>query len=106
MVSVKDRRAIACFDGNWAHPKLSGRFAARLIAQMDRIIGPDNNYDGAMSERHATIMDRLPFGAGLTARRDKSVSMPIREPTLSRFALLLQRPPSCCTDGNNHHGAL
>jgi len=53
------------FDGDWATPKFSGRLAGLLISLIDRIIGPDTNYDGAMSERHAAIMNALPFGAGL-----------------------------------------
>lgn len=57
------------FDGDWSAPKPSGRWAARAVALIDRLIGPDNHYDSAMSERHADIMQRLPFGDGLTAKK-------------------------------------
>jgi ubiquinone/menaquinone biosynthesis C-methylase UbiE len=53
------------FDGDWATPKPTGRIASLLISLIDRLVGPDTNYDGAMSERHAAIMSALPFGAGL-----------------------------------------
>ena len=39
--------------------------ASRLIALIDRLGGADPYYDGAMGERHARIMERLPFGRGL-----------------------------------------
>jgi SAM-dependent methyltransferase len=54
------------FDGNWAQPTRLGRVASMVIRQFDRVLGPDANYDGAMSERHAAIMEQLPFGSGLT----------------------------------------
>lgn len=57
------------FDGDWAAPGPSGRWAARAVALIDSIIGPDNSYDSAMSDRHASIMQRLPFGDGLRAER-------------------------------------
>lgn len=57
------------FDGDWAAPTRLGRLASRAIAVVDRFIGVDPHYDGAMSERHASIMQRLPFGGGLTAER-------------------------------------
>lgn len=53
------------YDGNWAAPKHSGRWAARLLALWERL-SPDPYYDGAMSEAHGSIMARLPFGKGLT----------------------------------------
>lgn len=53
------------FDGDWARPTRLGRAAARLIALIDRFGGTDPYYDGAMSERHASIMRQLPFGDGL-----------------------------------------
>ncbi|PTQ75997.1 class I SAM-dependent methyltransferase [Celeribacter persicus] len=53
------------FDGNWAKPSPSGRWAAHLLALWDRL-SPDPHYDGAMSDAHGTIMERLPFGKGLT----------------------------------------
>lgn len=55
------------YDGDWARPK--GVLAAWAVRQIDRLIGPDDAYDGAMGERHAGIMRRLPFGAGLTPAR-------------------------------------
>jgi ubiquinone/menaquinone biosynthesis C-methylase UbiE len=57
------------FDGDWAAPTRLGRLASRAIAVLDRFIGTDPHYDGAMSDRHANIMERLPFGDGLTVDR-------------------------------------
>lgn len=54
------------FDGNWAQPTAVGRMASFAIAQLDRVLGADPYYDGALSDRHAAIMQQLPFGAGLT----------------------------------------
>ena len=56
------------YDGDWAKPKPSGRWAARILALWDRI-APEPYYDGPMSDRHAAIMARLPFGEGLTFER-------------------------------------
>lgn len=56
------------YDGDWAKSKMSGLWAAWLLALWDRL-SPDNYYDGALSGRHAAIMSRLPFGDGLTAER-------------------------------------
>ena len=56
------------YDGDWAKPQASGQWAARLLALWDKI-SPDEYYDGPISERHATIMERLPFGEGLTFER-------------------------------------
>lgn len=56
------------YDGDWSRPKPSGRWAARLLALWDRV-ARDPHYDGAMGEAHAAIMQRLPFGDGLTAAR-------------------------------------
>lgn len=53
------------FDGDWATPKRTGRIANLFISLIDRLIGADRNYDGALSSRHATIMKALPFGHGL-----------------------------------------
>ncbi|MDZ5449998.1 class I SAM-dependent methyltransferase [Labrys sp. ZIDIC5] len=53
------------FDGDWARPTRTGRLASGLIALIDRLGGADPFYDGAMGERHARIMERLPFGRGL-----------------------------------------
>lgn len=52
------------YDGNWAAPAASGRWAARLLGLWDRL-SPDPYHDGALGARHAAIMQRLPFGAGL-----------------------------------------
>src|SRR5690606_6816839 len=57
------------FDGDWAAPTRLGRLASRAIAVLDKVVGTDPHYDGAMSERHASIMERLPFGDGLTVER-------------------------------------
>ncbi len=57
------------FDGDWAAPTRLGRLASSAIAVLDRFIGTDPHYDGAMSERHSSIMARLPFGDGLTVER-------------------------------------
>ncbi|WP_018240451.1 class I SAM-dependent methyltransferase [Ensifer sp. BR816] len=54
------------FDGDWATPTRLGRMASGLIWLMERVIGHDPHYDGAMGERHASIMQRLPFGSGLS----------------------------------------
>lgn len=53
------------YDGDWSGPRPSGRLAARLLSWWDRL-APDPDYDGALSGRHAAIMQKLPFGAGLT----------------------------------------
>jgi hypothetical protein len=53
------------FDGDWAGPKPTGRIASLLISWIDRLVGADKNYDGALSTRHARIMSALPFGQGL-----------------------------------------
>lgn len=56
------------YDGDWARPTPSGRWAARLLALWDRI-APDPHYDGALSDRHGAIMRQLPFGDGLSWER-------------------------------------
>ncbi len=56
------------YDGDWAKPKPSGIWASRLLALWEKF-SPDPHYDGAMGERHAAIMRRLPFGEGLTYAR-------------------------------------
>lgn len=56
------------YDGDWAKPAQSGRWAARALALWERF-SPDPHYDSAMGEAHAAIMQRLPFGDGLTAAR-------------------------------------
>ena len=37
------------------------------VGCLERVIGHDPFYDGVMSDKHAGIMARLPFGQGLTA---------------------------------------
>ncbi|MFC3073574.1 class I SAM-dependent methyltransferase [Shinella pollutisoli] len=66
---LKPGGTLLFFDGDWAAPTRLGRLASRAIAAIDRIVGADPHYDGAMSDRHAGIMQRLPFGDGLTAGR-------------------------------------
>ncbi|MGH6762000.1 MAG: class I SAM-dependent methyltransferase [Phyllobacterium sp.] len=66
---LKPGGKLLIFDGDWAKPTRLGRFASFFIRQIDRIVGPDNHYDGAMSDRHAAIMQALPFGAGLTSTK-------------------------------------
>lgn len=56
------------YDGDWTRPAPSGRLADWALRHWERI-APDPYYDGAMSERHAAIMARLPFGEGLTFDR-------------------------------------
>lgn len=53
------------FDGNWAAPTLLGHVASWLIRAIEHFRGRDPHYDGAMGDRHADIMRRLPFGSGL-----------------------------------------
>jgi ubiquinone/menaquinone biosynthesis C-methylase UbiE len=53
------------FDGNWATPTYIGRAASWLIRVIEYFHGRDPHYDGAMDDRHADIMRRLPFGSGL-----------------------------------------
>ncbi|MDR6759150.1 ubiquinone/menaquinone biosynthesis C-methylase UbiE [Mycoplana sp. BE70] len=53
------------FDGDWAVPKPAGRVASLAIELIDRLVGADRNYDGALSDRHGRIMKALPFGQGL-----------------------------------------
>lgn len=64
---LKPGGVLLFFDGDWARPTVTGRIAERVIGLLDRILGADPHYDGAMSESHAAIMARLPFGAGLRA---------------------------------------
>lgn len=54
------------YDGDWAKPAPSGRWAAALLMLWQRL-SPDPHSDNAMSARHGDIMRRLPFGEGLTA---------------------------------------
>ncbi len=55
------------FDGDWATPTWQGKWALKLIRLLDAMQGADPFYDGALSEQHADIMERLPFGSGLKA---------------------------------------
>lgn len=66
---LKPGGVLLFFDGDWAAPTRLGRLASRAIALLDRLYGVDPHYDGAMSDRHAGIMARLPFGDGLTVER-------------------------------------
>ncbi len=53
------------YDGDWAKPCQSGRWAARVLDLWEKI-SPDLGYDAAMGDLHGDIMRRLPFGEGLT----------------------------------------
>lgn len=64
---LKPGGVLLVFDGDWMRPTRMGKVASWLIARIDAVIGKDKAYDGAMSDRHASIMQRLPFGVGLTA---------------------------------------
>lgn len=66
---LKPGGRLLVFDGNWARPTPIGRLALLAVSALERFVGHDPHYDGAMSERHQSIMDRLPFGEGLTAER-------------------------------------
>jgi ubiquinone/menaquinone biosynthesis C-methylase UbiE len=66
---LKPGGLLLVFDGNWAAPTALGRLATRAISLIDRFSGVDPHYDGAMSDRHQSIMERLPFGEGLTSER-------------------------------------
>ncbi|MFB2551970.1 class I SAM-dependent methyltransferase [Ensifer soli] len=66
---LKPGGVLLVFDGDWARPTPLGRLAATAISLVERVIGHDPHYDGAMGERHGAIMRRLPFGAGLTVER-------------------------------------
>lgn len=64
---LKPGGRLLVFDGDWARPTRLGRLAGLAIRVIDRFAGEDPHYDGAMSDRHHSIMSRLPFGHGLTA---------------------------------------
>jgi ubiquinone/menaquinone biosynthesis C-methylase UbiE len=66
---LKPGGKLLIFDGDWAKPTLVGRLASFAIGLIDRVTGIDPHYDGAMSDRHQSIMGRLPFGAGLAVER-------------------------------------
>lgn len=56
------------YDGDWSAPAPSGRLAAWALRQWERV-APDPHSDAAMGARHASLMERLPFGDGLTLAR-------------------------------------
>lgn len=56
------------YDGDWSAPAPSGRLAAWAPRCWERV-APDPCHDAGMRERHASIMGRLPFDAGLMAAR-------------------------------------
>lgn len=64
---LKPGGKLLVFDGDWSKPTPVGRLASLAVRVIDRFIGHDPNYDGAMSEKHADLMRRLPFSDGLTA---------------------------------------
>lgn len=66
---LKPGGLLLIFDGDWAKPSRVGRLAALCISMIDRIVGADSHYDGALGDRHAAIMARLPFGTGLRPDR-------------------------------------
>lgn len=66
---LKPGGTLLFFDGDWAAPTRFGRLASRAIAVIDKLTGVDPHYDGAMSDRHSSIMERLPFGEGLRVER-------------------------------------
>ncbi|WP_027998207.1 class I SAM-dependent methyltransferase [Sinorhizobium arboris] len=66
---LKPGGRLLVFDGDWSKPTPLGRLASLAVSALERFIGHDPHYDGAMSERHAKIMERLPFGDGLTTKR-------------------------------------
>lgn len=70
---LKPGGKLVVFDGDWATPTRMGGLATWLIGVIDRVRGPDLNYDGALSVRHASIMSAIPFGGGL--RPDMIVPM-------------------------------
>lgn len=77
------------FDGDWAKPTPIGRIAGFAVRVIERFIGHDPYYDGAMSEKHASIMARLPFGDGLTAERLEPL---VREAGFTDIAFPSHRP--------------
>ncbi|KXF75161.1 SAM-dependent methyltransferase [Paramesorhizobium deserti] len=66
---LKPGGRLLVFDGDWAKLTPVGKLASLAVRVLERFIGQDPHYDGAMSERHADIMKRLPFGDGLTVER-------------------------------------
>ena len=66
---LKPGGKLLVFDGDWTKPTRVGRLASCAVSLIERFVGHDPYYDGAMSENHADIMRRLPFSEGLTADR-------------------------------------
>lgn len=66
---LKPGGKLLVFDGNWTKPTRVGRLASLAVRWLEHFIGHDPYYDGAMSEKHADVMTRLPFCEGLTAER-------------------------------------
>jgi ubiquinone/menaquinone biosynthesis C-methylase UbiE len=66
---LKPGGRLLVFDGDWTKSTRLGRLAGRAVGLIERFVGHDPYYDGAMSEKHANIMTRLPFSGGLTAER-------------------------------------
>lgn len=64
---LKPGGKLLVFDGDWTKPTPVGRIASLAVRAIECFIGHDPYYDGAMSEKHANIMTRLPFSDGLTA---------------------------------------
>lgn len=62
---LKPGGKLIVYDGDWTKPARSGRIAAFLVEMIDRFSGPDPYYDGSLSDRHAAIMQALPFAEGL-----------------------------------------
>ncbi|SMF47260.1 Ubiquinone/menaquinone biosynthesis C-methylase UbiE [Xaviernesmea oryzae] len=66
---LKPGGKLLVFDGDWARPTPLGKLASYAIRLIDRLSGADPHYDGAMSDCHQSIMQRLPFGEGLTVEK-------------------------------------
>ena len=66
---LKPGGRLLVFDGDWTRPTRIGWLAGHAVRLIERFVGHDPYYDGAMSENHADIMMRLPFSEGLTAER-------------------------------------
>jgi ubiquinone/menaquinone biosynthesis C-methylase UbiE len=88
---LKPGGRVLFFDGDWAAPKPSGRLAQTLITWIDRLVGADGNYDGALSERHGRIMEALPFGKGL---RPDMVKPLLKDAGFTDIAIHPHRPIS------------
>jgi SAM-dependent methyltransferase len=94
---LKPGGRLLVFDGDWARPTAVGRLASLAIRGIDRLVGPDNHYDGALGDRHAAIMRHLPFGAGLTVETLlPMLEAPALQPS-STHPIARSRPPSAGT---------